>query len=368
MKRRFRPLAMKFLNGLALVWVLGIVAIGILTYVPAVSATMWKIRVGGPEYGWMLLLAVTPGLAFLGNSRPKTAVFLSFLLCVLLGWPWMQFLKVHQSFQKDLDRVFPGATLKRSALFLGATEPIEKVTQNYTKELQWTRWRPQKKTPRAKILFLHGGSWSHGFREEYPKLLEYLAGRGFEVVSASYRFAPAHPFPAALTDIGMALDALQKEPGTIFLMGRSAGAHLALLAAYTSPRKVPGVISLYAPTDMVFSWNHPAHPRVHNSREVLGNFLSGGPEQSPQIYKDASPVHRVTAHGPPTLLIHGAKDSIVFPKQADLMKEALQTAKVPHAALTLPWLEHGGDIALNGPTGRMVAWSVEKFLLAHLKD
>lgn len=354
---------MPFLDALALVWLLAVLATGLSILWPATSALAWYLRLGVPEVGWMLALCSVPALAWWLRRAPRRTAALALVLVATYGWPWLQASEVRRTLPARLSEIFPGALPERDPLSLGAVAPIEVSTAEYRPALSWDRYRPLGPRPRARILFLHGGSWARGGRADYPALLVYLAGRGYEVVSASYRLAPASPYPAAQEDVEAAIDRLAAEDDLpLVVMGRSAGAHLGMLAAYGRPAEVAGVIDLYGPVDMVYSWTHPSHPRVLDSPKVLRDFLGGSPEEVPEVYARASPVKQLTAGGPPTLVIHGDRDSMVFPRQATLLDEELRAKGVRHLVLRLPWLEHGGDVFLAGPTGRLGVWAIEAFL------
>jgi len=85
------------------------------------------------------------------------------------------------------------------------------------------------------IIFYHGGGWVSGGIKFYDNLARSLANKsGFVVVSAEYRLAPEHPFPAAVDDAYSALQWVaanaQKigvDPSRIAVAGDSAGGNLA---------------------------------------------------------------------------------------------------------------------------------------------
>src|SRR6202022_3108945 len=96
---------------------------------------------------------------------------------------------------------------------------------------------------------------------ENPTWNRWLAERGYLVLDIQYRLAPAAGWREAVGDIGRATtwlranaDDLGVDPGRIALLGRSAGGHLALLAAFTadaSDQQPPCcVIAFYAPSDL----------------------------------------------------------------------------------------------------------------------
>lgn len=98
---------------------------------------------------------------------------------------------------------------------------------------------PVARTAQPAILFLHGGGWVVGDLDGVDALCRALANRtGAVVVSADYRLAPEHRFPAALDDAWTVLTWLHEhaaelgaDPGRLAVAGESAGANLAAACA-----------------------------------------------------------------------------------------------------------------------------------------
>lgn len=98
---------------------------------------------------------------------------------------------------------------------------------------------PVARTTLPAILYLHGGGWVVGDLDGVDPLCRALANRtGAVVVSADYRLAPEHPFPAALDDTHTALDWLHEhapelgaDPQRLAVAGDSSGANLAAAVA-----------------------------------------------------------------------------------------------------------------------------------------
>src|SRR6185437_3496931 len=66
---------------------------------------------------------------------------------------------------------------------------------------------PTSGGPYPAVLLLHGGAWKVGSRADLsrsspgtPSVIEQVAARGYVAVSASYRLAPKHKFPAQIED------------------------------------------------------------------------------------------------------------------------------------------------------------------------
>ncbi|MGQ2990891.1 MAG: alpha/beta hydrolase [Brevundimonas sp.] len=81
------------------------------------------------------------------------------------------------------------------------------------------------------LMFVHGGGWSRGDRRMVNALPDYATRHGLILASAGYRLAPAVTAREAAMDVAAAVGALRRAlPGRpIFLVGHSAGAHLAAL-------------------------------------------------------------------------------------------------------------------------------------------
>ena len=135
------------------------------------------------------------------------------------------------------------------------------------------------------MIVVHGGTWQSGSNNEFVALNAYLAGRDYVVAAINYRLAPRWPFPAARDDVLSAIAYLKVygpqfgfDPDRIALLGRSAGGQLALLAAYTAQEpSIRGVISMYAPTDLQFGYEHPAPAGLYDTRGALEAYLGGPP-------------------------------------------------------------------------------------------
>lgn len=370
-------------------------ALGWLTVVVVPTDALWEVAIGATEWGHLLALAPVAVLALPGwRGRPgKAGVALAACAALLLLSPLLRARAVARdlperlaaSFTSAPPRELPHAPARSAPLVDGDLlglpasdgEHVE-VTRHVYREVAGERLpldlylRPDAPGPRPIVLVLHGGGWRSGSLTQLPAINHYLAARGHAVAAVGYRLAPRHPFPAAHDDVLAAVawlkaqaPALGLDPTRVVLLGRSAGGHLALLAAYRAgDPAIRGVVAYYAPTDLVWSWEHPSNPRVFDSPSALRDFLGGDPTARPDAYRDASPLAFVGAAAPPTLLIHGGRDAIVYHRQSERLAEALTFAGVPHLLLSLPWANHGCDANLAGPSGQLSTYAIERFLAA----
>jgi acetyl esterase/lipase len=156
----------------------------------------------------------------------------------------------------------------------------------------------------------------------------------------------------------------------VALMGRGMGAHLALMAAYTAndpaypagcfedtpsiDESVQAVVASAPLTDLRL-W-----PAERDS--VLAQTFGGLPEDVPDVYAHASPVSRVRPGLPPTMLIHGQRDTIIAPVHSELLANHLRMAGVTSVLLRIPWGRHDVDSLPVGLSGPMVHYDVDRFL------
>jgi acetyl esterase/lipase len=315
----------------------------------------WLLAVGSAEWGHWLALAAL----LLGLLRPEfsTRLVCAAVVIVALGPAW------------TASRMDAGFSWTQLAFGPSPTGPNRELTLPNGKVADL--YIPQR-LPAPAVLVVHGGSWSRGTRKDLAGLNSYLRDKGYFVAALSYSFAPQHPYPAANRDLDTAYDYLVSHSGELGIdgtriawLGRSAGGHLALLQAY-SRRPSRAVIAFYAPNDMVWSYEHPSNPYALDSPKSLREFLGGTPGQIPEIYLEASPLQQVRPGAPPTLLLHGLVDDLVFPEQSRRLQARLLELGVPSELHEYPWGHHGLDVNPNGPGGQLTSAVVEAFLRKHL--
>lgn len=238
--------------------------------------------------------------------------------------------------------------------------------------------------PHPALVVVHGGSWRNGDKGagaiDPTAASRIFAGRGITVYDIQYRLAPDTTFPGQLEDVLCALGHIRAhapadgvDPERVAILGRSAGAHLALLAAYRAgrtvvpdgcgpPARVRGVISLYGPTDLATAYRVPAVPDLIGGTAAIERFMGGTPDTLPERYALASPQSALDRPVPPTLLIHGQADQVVKPFHSESLAEALRRAGGPVALVELPWAGHGFDGVSWGIGGQIALSAMLRFL------
>jgi acetyl esterase len=113
------------------------------------------------------------------------------------------------------------------------------------------------------LLYLHGGGWVVGSPDSHHGVCGFIARHArVRVLSAAYRLAPEHRFPAAVEDARAVLDwALEHSAALgarrVGVGGDSAGANLATVAARAARGRLAFQLLLYPVTDL--SREHPSY-------------------------------------------------------------------------------------------------------------
>lgn len=167
----------------------------------------------------------------------------------------------------------------------------------------------------ASVVFIHGGCWLNAYDISHSTgFLTALAARGFSVYGIEYRRAgdPGGGWPGTYDDISTALDTLrpQLNPAKpVYVLGHSAGGHLALLAA---PQLdfADKIIGLAAITDL------RRYAKGGNSCQAATPiFMQRSPEAAPQAWAEADPRNKTMPAS--VLLLQGTQDAIVPSAQAE---------------------------------------------------
>jgi len=220
------------------------------------------------------------------------------------------------------------------------------------------------------IVMIYGGAWQRGTPDSNESFSRYMAAHGYVVVAIDYRHAPQFKFPAQLEDINTAfafvldhVDDYNIDCDRIAVMGRSSGAHLAMLAAFQSDAPpIKAVVDYYGPVELTLGYRNPPNPDPIDSRATLKAFLGGTPDELPDLYRQASPYQYVTRPLPPTLLIYGGRDHIVQAKFGEALFDRLQSVGSRAVFLEIPWADHAFDAVFNGVSNQLALYYTERFL------
>lgn len=177
------------------------------------------------------------------------------------------------------------------------------------------------------IIFFYGGCW--GGCQTYTKsyyqfVAQALNKHGYIVVIPDYRRYPEVRFDQIMHDAKSTVEWVQTHisqrggnPEHMFLMGHSAGAHIAsmltLNQAYLSKpiyQNIKGFIGLAGPYDFLpFTKTY--------QKEVFG------PEDK---YPESQPINFVDGDEPPLLLLYGNQDTTVYPHNIENLSAKIQSS------------------------------------------
>src|SRR6185312_4342458 len=361
--------------------------VSLLAVFPAPLHFLWLLAVVVQSYSWIcasviLLLLVTSG--YKGRFGLYNALICALGLVCYLS-PVYRAYSVARGLARRLELAFTPPDSPRVArdsneaflwwrIFRLSNDRVAYRTYPYPTaagdSLTLDLYPAQRPGPRPCVIIIHGGAWEGGDSRELPALDSRLARDGYVVAAINYHLAPRFKSPQQVADADSALAFLKArstqlsiDTSAFVLLGRSAGAQIALQAAYTlQDPDVRGVIDFYGPADLVWAWGHPANKLVLDSRKILTDYLGGPYDVIPQQYDRASPIRAMTTLSVPTLMIHGEEDVLVQYEQSRRLNEKLADSNVPHYLIKLPWGTHGFDYNIHGPGGQLSTYAVERFL------
>jgi len=214
--------------------------------------------------------------------------------------------------------------------------------------------RTDVKTPQPTFIWIHGGGWVGGNKENNTfSLLPYME-MGWNLVNVEYRLGHVSLAPAAVEDCLCSLrwvirNAKQYGFDTAKLVvgGNSAGGHLALTTAMipasagldrqcpgTEELKVAAVVDWYGITDVADLLDGV------NMKTYAVQWLGSAPNRV-EVAKRVSPLTYVRAGLPPVIAIQGDADPTVPYSHSVRLQEALKAAGVDTELVTIPGGKHG---------------------------
>lgn len=213
--------------------------------------------------------------------------------------------------------------------------------------------RPTDAVTAPVIVFFYGGAWRSGNKELYRFAAKALARRGYVAVVPDYRIYPAARYPDFLDDGALAVRWVKDhakrfggDPDKIFLMGHSAGAHIAAMLALdrrwlekvgiAPSRDIAGLIGLAGPYDYL------------PLRDEILKVIFGGAD-----CPETQPIFHVAAGAPPALLMTGARDHLVEPGNSTRLADRLRAVGNTATVLTYPYVGHYMIVAALAPMVRL---------------
>jgi acetyl esterase/lipase len=270
--------------------------------------------------------------------------------------------------------IFPALIALLATASFNLSQPVRAQSQTLrdveyaragTKRLLLDLYVPEGAGPFPVIVWIHGGAWLSGDKDDTPAVRE--VGRGYAVASINYRLSFEATYPAQIVDCKAAVRWLRAnagqyrlDPNRIGAWGSSAGGHLAALLGTSASvsdlegslgnegfsSRVQAVVDWYGPTDLL-KMNEQKLPC-----DLVNHDAAFSPESllvgcAIQTCKDktrrASPLTYITPDDPPFLIVHGTNDCLVSPQQSEILHNALQAASINSTLFYIQGAGHGGD-------------------------
>ena len=243
--------------------------------------------------------------------------------------------------------------------------------------------------PLPAIVWVHGGGWIGGTKNDMREYLQILAGHGYVAVGVEYSHAPRRRYPTPARQVNAALsylaenaEALHIDAGRFVLAGDSAGAQIAaqVAAATTDPgyaRKagLPAALPashLRAAVLMCGAYDLTARIPDGPARRVTDTLLWA--YSGKKHYRDdpafgyASVARHVSAAFPPTLISAGNGDPLL--RQSQRMAAALTEHEVPVETLFFdghqPPLPHEYHLDLPAPPAQLALDHIVAHVSRHM--
>ena len=229
------------------------------------------------------------------------------------------------------------------------------------KELQLDLYYPTQKNKEFPlppvVVYTHGGGWAAGSKQgaargSFKTVFLQLLEKGFAVASVNYRLCKKESgvtMRDCVIDCKDAMRYLAKNSESLvldgkrfFVMGDSAGGHLAQMLLLTPPElfsgdkklaksnyQVVAGVSWYGPCDFqnmeLFNHDDREGFRDRFANRILGSDMS----QKQERYREISPINYLKKDSPPLLMIQGDKDTTIPVKHAFYMKKKADELKSP---------------------------------------
>jgi acetyl esterase/lipase len=212
---------------------------------------------------------------------------------------------------------------------------------------------PDTPTKAPVMVYVHGGGWAKGDKAAVGLKPAFFNGKGWIFVSVNYRLLPEGKHPANVDDVTLALAKVHDkaaahggDPGKIFVMGHSAGAHLAALVA-TNPKPLEEAGKSLALLKGVISLDTNAYDLPTLTGTSMKPFYDSVFGTDMEVLKDASPqLHIAAGKGIPPFLIcysrgMGRKAEPVRSAAAEAFRAALEKAGIPASVVDASDRNHG---------------------------
>lgn len=229
------------------------------------------------------------------------------------------------------------------------------------------------------VFMIHGGAWMMGDQTMFEQNAKSAAESGFVGVTVDYSKITngatssdmVEEMYNAVLSVKDKLAELGYTADRMVVAGHSAGAHIALLYSYThyedSPIKIGFVCSNSAPSDF-FDENADKSTTMSKFRYLAVSALIGElvlpNHMDEEKVKANNPVDLVNSEVPPTIVVHGNKDTMVSYSNSVQLYDKLTANDVDAVFVTYAGSDHFLEGNESGKRLRTAAFMdfVEKYL------
>ena len=327
----------------------------------------WQLQLVTTEFGhWLALFSLVLIYPAVQSSRWLT------LVCVLLAGVFL-IPAVQASRIAEVQGLYFSWLRLWLPLHTGKFK-VQRERRNYWQEggesLDVVIYRPVgTDKPLPALLVAHTGGWDSGDPGEFEAANTELASHGYVLCSYGYRLAPKHRWPAQAEDTRNACAWVRAhavelgiDVNQIVFMGRSAGAQIAVACAYGMPELgARACIDVYGTPNMFLAHEWSVPDDLLKSLVLVHQYMGGDPTAFADAYRSASATEFLDQHHLPTLILHGAQDSLVGVGHSRRFN-ALLAQGDDHFFLELPWGTHGMDYFPSTPGGQLSMSAIVRFM------
>jgi acetyl esterase/lipase len=231
------------------------------------------------------------------------------------------------------------------------------------RELRLDLYLPKARAAQAEdksvpgIVFVHGGGWRTGVRENFAPMAIRMAERGYAAATVSYRLSPEAPYPAAIHDVKAALRWMRAhagqygiDPARLAVAGGSAGGQIASLAGVTNgvgrfdpdagavSSAAQAIVNIDGLSDFTSEAARKYEDDPAKQPSSAGAWFGGRYAEKEALWREASPTFYVNAATPPILFIGSGQARFSVGREEMMAK--MDAAGVPSRVVLLPDTPH----------------------------
>ncbi|HUL93886.1 MAG TPA: alpha/beta hydrolase [Burkholderiales bacterium] len=300
--------------------------------------------------------------------------------------PWPSALAIRAAFDKDATtasqalakHVPPGVSSRLNERY--DADPDARLDVFYPSELE------NGERALTTVVWVHGGGWISGSKNQIANYLKILAGKGYTVVGVDYSVAPGKTYPTPLRQVNAALAYLQREAKRLHvdasrfvLAGDSGGAHIAAQVAnlvsapaYAAALGIAPSIGRPQLRGTILYCGGYDFGKINLDgafgefmRTVLWSYFGRKDYAAHPLYATASVIGFLTPDFPPAFISVGNADPLA--PQSRALAETLAARGVRVDTLffsddTAPALAHEYQFNLDSASGRLALERSLKFL------